>query len=66
VKKQFQEIIDECGIHIEPLNMEVTMKEIEFLCEQIAIECAAVCENNPTATAHQLRDMIINRFDIEF
>lgn len=61
---KFKELFDECGIHIDPLNMEVTMKELGFLCEQIVLECAAVCEEHPALSGRDLAQAVLDKFNV--
>lgn len=42
MNKRIQELIEECGLYINPYNKEVTDKEIEYFAEMIVRECAAV------------------------
>ena len=42
MNKRIAEIIEECGIHIDPLNIEASWREVEFLCEKIVEECISV------------------------
>lgn len=64
MKQKFKEIYDDNGIYIDPLNMDATMKEIEFFIEQIVIECAAVCEEHPSYGGRMLSDLILKKFEI--
>lgn len=64
MQEKFKEIFDNCGTHIEPLNMEVTMKEIEFLMEKIVYECASVCEEHPSYGGRMLSDLILKKFNM--
>lgn len=41
-----KEIMIECGTYIAPENIDVTYKEIEFLCEHIIRKCASVADDN--------------------
>ena len=65
MKQKFQEIFDDNGIYIEPLNMDATMKEIEHLLEQVVIEAAAVCEEHPSYGGRMLADLILKKFEID-
>lgn len=42
MNEKIRQLMDECGTYIDPHNIEVTRKEIEFLCEQIVRECAGI------------------------
>ena len=62
---KFKEIVERCGTHIEPLNMDVTWKEIDFLCEQIVKECANICEEHPGFSGRTLSDLILRHFEVK-
>lgn len=42
MNEKIRQLMDECGTYIDPHNIEVTRKEIEFLCEQVVRECAEI------------------------
>lgn len=65
MKAKFKEIFEDNGIHIDPLNMDATMKEIEYFIEQIVIECAAVCEEHPSYGGRMLADLILKKFEVD-
>ena len=64
MKAKFKEIFEDNGIHIDPLNMDATMKEIEFLLEQVVVEAAAICEEHPSYGGRMLSDLILRKFDV--
>ena len=62
---KIEQLMEECGTYIDPHNLEVSKLEIEHLCETVAIECAALCEDNPAMTGRKLSDLILKHFNIE-
>ncbi len=62
---RINELFEECGIVLNTLNPEVTRKEVDFLCEQIVLECAAICEERPAFSGRTLSDIIIKHFGVE-
>lgn len=66
MNNRINELFEECGIVLDPLNMEVTRKEVEYLCEQIVLECASICEDRPSFSGRTLSDLIIKHFGIKF
>jgi hypothetical protein len=62
---RINELFEECGIYLDPHNLEVTRKEVDYLCEQIVIECAALCEEHPSFSGRKLSDLIIKHFGVE-
>lgn len=65
MNSKFKELVDQCGTIIEPLNMDVTWKEIDFLCEQIVKECASVCDDHPGFSGRILSELILKRFGVD-
>lgn len=45
MNERITKIMNDCGFYIAKDNLEVTSKEIEFLCEQIVRECVEVCNS---------------------
>lgn len=62
---KIEQLMEECGTYIATDNIDVTKLEIEHLCETVAIECAALCEDNPAMTGRKLSDLILKHFNIE-
>ncbi len=62
MNNRIQELFEECGITIDPLNVEATRKEIDFLCEQIVLECANICEDRPAFSGRTLSGLILEHF----
>lgn len=61
---KIQELIDDCDTYIDP-NNKIAKREIEILCEEVVIECAAICEEHPAMSGRSLADMILRRFNIQ-
>lgn len=62
MNERIQKLFDECGTVIDPLNMLIAHKEIEFLRERIIATCADLCANNPNMTGDQLSNIINDHF----
>lgn len=62
---RINELFEECGIHLDPHNPGVTRKEVDYLCEQIVMECAAICEERPAFSGRTLSDLILKHFGVE-
>ena len=41
---KIKRLANECGLYIDPTNLEVTYREIEFLCEQVVRECISIVD----------------------
>lgn len=62
---KIEHLMEECGTYIDPHNVEVSKLEVEHLCETVAMECAAICEEHPALTGRQLSGLILNHFNIK-
>ncbi len=64
MNNRINELFEECGIVLDPLNMKVTRKEVEYLCERIVRECASICEDRPAFSGRTLSSLILERFEM--
>jgi len=46
MNERLKELVEECGLYIDPYSKEVTDKEIEYFAETIVRECAGVVEDS--------------------
>lgn len=66
MKHKIQEIFDQCGTYIAPNNKDVTLKEIEFLCEMLILRCADICDHHAKLQGEELSKVILDHFDLKY